>query len=81
MRKGFLIYEEMREYLVIYMRRLLAIYDFASDSFGISLNMRTIFFYFLTVRRQIVTAFNTPMIVLLPVSTTPMVNKDYISAA
>jgi hypothetical protein len=36
MRKGFLIYEEMRKYLVIYMRRPLVIYDFATAPFWIS---------------------------------------------
>jgi hypothetical protein len=30
MRKGFLIFEEMRKYFPIYMRRLLVIYDFAT---------------------------------------------------
>jgi hypothetical protein len=36
MRKGFLIYEEMRKYLVIYsMRRPLVIYDFATAPFWI----------------------------------------------
>ena len=34
MRKGILIYEEMRKYLTIYsMRRTLFIYDFAPDPF------------------------------------------------
>jgi hypothetical protein len=41
MRKGFLIYEEMRKYLVIqYMRRPLVIYDFATAPIWISLYMR-----------------------------------------
>jgi hypothetical protein len=39
MRKGFLIYEDMRKYLVIY--------DFATAPFQISLYMRRILFYFL----------------------------------
>ncbi len=39
MRKGFLIYKEMRKYLVIY--------DFATAPFQISLYMRRIFFSFL----------------------------------
>jgi hypothetical protein len=52
MRKGFLIYEEMRKCLVIYtvqysMMRLLVIYDFATAPFWISLNMRKILFSFL----------------------------------
>jgi hypothetical protein len=33
MRKGFLIYEEMRKYFPIYMRRPLVIYDFATAPF------------------------------------------------
>jgi hypothetical protein len=48
MRKGFLIYEEMRRYLTIYMRRPLVIYDFAIASFRISIYsmyMRKIIFY------------------------------------
>jgi hypothetical protein len=36
MRKGFIIYEEMRKYLVIY-ERPLVIYDFATAPFWISL--------------------------------------------
>jgi hypothetical protein len=38
MRKGFLIYEEMRKYLVIY--------DFATNPFWISLHLRKICFLF-----------------------------------
>jgi hypothetical protein len=30
-RKGFLIHEEMRKYLVIFLRRPLVLYDFATD--------------------------------------------------
>jgi hypothetical protein len=33
MRKGFLIYEEMRKYLTIYERRSLVIYDFETDPY------------------------------------------------
>jgi hypothetical protein len=33
MRKGFLIYEEVRKYFVMYIRRSLVIYDFAPDPF------------------------------------------------
>jgi hypothetical protein len=33
MRKGFLIYEKMRKYLTMYMRRPLVIYDFATAPF------------------------------------------------
>jgi hypothetical protein len=33
MRKGFLMYEEIRKYLTIYMKRPLVIYDFAPDPF------------------------------------------------
>ncbi len=33
MRKGVLIYEEVRIYLTIYMRRPLVLYDFATDPF------------------------------------------------
>jgi hypothetical protein len=32
-RKGFLIYEEMRKYLIIYIRRPLVTYDFATAPF------------------------------------------------
>jgi hypothetical protein len=40
MRKGFLIYEEMRKYLTIYLRRpLVILYDFATAPFRISLYM------------------------------------------
>jgi hypothetical protein len=48
MRKGFLIYEEMQKYLVVYMgRRLrLVIYDFGPNP------LRIIFFSFLTVFTQ-----------------------------
>ncbi len=45
MRKGFLIYEEMRNYLT----RLLIIYDFETDPFWISLYMRKILFPFVSV--------------------------------
>ncbi len=52
-RKGFLIYEEMRKYLVIqYIRKPLVIYDFANSPFWISLYMRKIvfsFFFFISV--------------------------------
>jgi hypothetical protein len=46
MRKGFLIYEEMRKYLVI-LRRPLVIYVFATAPFWIS--MRKILFSFLSM--------------------------------
>jgi hypothetical protein len=47
MRKGFLIYEEMRKYSIkSYMRRPLVIYDFATALFWISLYMRNFFFFF-----------------------------------
>ncbi len=50
MRKGFLIYEEMRKYFPIYcMRRPLVICDFATAPFWISLYMRKIWFSFLSV--------------------------------
>ncbi len=41
-RKGFLIYEEMRKYLTIYEE------DFATDPFWISFFTRKILFYFLS---------------------------------
>jgi hypothetical protein len=41
MRKGFLMYEEMRKYLVIY-EEAVVIYDFATAPFWISLYMRKI---------------------------------------
>ena len=41
MRKGFLIYEEMRKYFPIYEKPLVT-YDFATAPFGISLYMRKI---------------------------------------
>ena len=47
MRKGFLIYEEMRKYLVIYEEAVSLIkYDFATAPFWISLYMRKILFSF-----------------------------------
>jgi hypothetical protein len=33
MRKGFLVYEEMRKYLTIYEEAVIVIYDFATDPF------------------------------------------------
>ncbi len=45
MRKSFLIYEKMRKYFTMYMRRSLVIYDFAPDS----LYMRKILYSFLSV--------------------------------
>jgi hypothetical protein len=49
-RNGFLMYEEMRKYLVIYTRRLLVIYDFATAPFWISLYIRNFFLSFLSVK-------------------------------
>jgi hypothetical protein len=49
MRKGFLIYEEMRKYFSPYMRRPLVIYDFATAPLWISLYMRKTWFSFLLV--------------------------------
>ncbi len=50
MRKGLLIYEEMRKYFPIYcMSTPLVIYDFATAPFWISLYMRKIWFSFLSV--------------------------------
>jgi hypothetical protein len=49
MRKGFLIFEEMRKYLVIYGRRPLVKNDFATAPFWITLYMRKILFSFLSV--------------------------------
>jgi hypothetical protein len=46
MRKGFLIYEEMRKYLVLWP---LVISDYATAPFWISLCMRKILFSFLSV--------------------------------
>jgi hypothetical protein len=48
MRKGFLIYEEKLNYIVIYedLRRPLVIYDFATAPFWIFLYMRKILFSF-----------------------------------
>jgi hypothetical protein len=51
MRKGFLIYEEMRKYSP-YMRRPLVIYDFGTAPFWISLFMRKILFYFSSVQAK-----------------------------
>ncbi len=48
MGKRFLIYEEMRKYIVIYEEALI-IYDFATAPFWISLYMRKILFSFLSV--------------------------------
>ncbi len=39
MKKGFLIYEEMRKYLVIYEEAVSHIYDFATAPFWISLKV------------------------------------------
>ncbi len=47
MSKGFLIYEEMRKYLVIYEEAFS--HDFATASFWISLYMRNIFYFLLSV--------------------------------
>ncbi len=52
MRKSFLIYEEMRNYLVRTLRRPLVRYDFATAPFWISLYMRKILISFLSVRRR-----------------------------
>jgi hypothetical protein len=51
--KGLLIYEKMCKYLT-YMRRLLVIYDFATDPFWIFLYMynRKILFSFLSVQER-----------------------------
>ncbi len=49
MRKGSLIYEEMRKYLVIYEEPLVK-YDSATASYWISLNIRKILFSFLSVQ-------------------------------
>ncbi len=50
MRKGFLIYEEMRKYLTIYEEAVShTVFDFATDPFRISLFMRKIRFSFLSV--------------------------------
>ncbi len=47
MRKGFLIYREMRKYFhILYMRRPLVIYDFATAPLWISLYTRKIWFSF-----------------------------------
>jgi hypothetical protein len=46
-RKGFLIYEEMRKYLVIY-RRLLVTYNFATAPFWVSLYVRKFSFLFIS---------------------------------
>ncbi len=47
-RKGFLIHEEMRKYLVIY-EEVVIYDDFATTLFWISLYMRKIMFSFLSV--------------------------------
>ncbi len=44
--KGFLIYEEMRKYLVMYERRSLVIYEIATAHSWISLYMRKIWFFY-----------------------------------
>jgi hypothetical protein len=51
MRKGFLIYEEMRKYLVTY-EEAFVIHDFATTPFWIFLYMRKISFSFLSVRKK-----------------------------
>ncbi len=50
MRKSFLIYEEMRNYIVIY-EGAVVMYDFATGPFWISLYKRKILFSFLLVYR------------------------------
>jgi hypothetical protein len=45
MRKGFLIYEEMRKYLVMYIRRPLVISDFATAPFWTSLYEENFVFF------------------------------------
>jgi len=49
MRKGLLIYQEMRKYLIIY-EEPLVIHDFATAPFWISLNMRQFFTFFYQCR-------------------------------
>ncbi len=50
LKRGFLMYEEMRKYFTIYEeRRPLVIYDFATAPFWISSYMRKIWFSFLSV--------------------------------
>ncbi len=49
MRKGFLVYEEMHKYFTIYEEAVIVIDDFAPD---ISLDMRKILFYFLSVYKK-----------------------------
>ena len=50
MRKGFLIYEQMRKYFPVYEEAV--IYDFANAPFWISLYMRKILFPFVSVQRH-----------------------------
>ncbi len=53
MRKGFLLYEEMRKYLTMYEEAVShAVYDFAAALFRISLYMWKILFSFLTVQKR-----------------------------
>ncbi len=49
MRKGFLIYEEIRQYLTICDGAVGHVYDFETDRFRISLYMRKILFSYLSV--------------------------------
>jgi hypothetical protein len=55
--RGFLIYEEVRKYLVIYEEAAVVIYDFATAPFWISFYFRKILFSFLSVYRQLVLQF------------------------
>ncbi len=46
MRKGFLVYEEMRKYLVIYKEAVIVLYDFATAPFWISLYRKFCFLFY-----------------------------------
>jgi hypothetical protein len=52
MRKGFLINEEMRKYLVIYEENVIVIYDLQPLKFWISLYIMIFFFYRLLYKRK-----------------------------
>ncbi len=73
MRKGFLIYEEMRKYLVIYsMKRPLVIYDFATAPFWISLYIRKIIFFFINEpSKKVLISQHYPLRAHLTLSSTP----------
>ncbi len=72
MRKGFLLFEEMRKYFLIYMRRPLVIYDFALliyeenfILFFISVPSYLLVLLMLMLMQKLVLMFMLPLLLLL----------------